>query len=254
MYPGGISMERTLPIDSALLGDVLLRLRRDSPAASLRWTLGGRGAAEVEVGFTTDGPGWTSTARLWNYAGIAMTTATVRLVADAPDEVSLTLEPAPDAAPRPHEEQAAIAELGRAAVDELAEELLWHATRAVSRARGRLTRTRSGSRVRRHPRFIVPSHRRRVPETRTRQDERTLLGPSAALPPGRTARDRARRQLHQQLSEFSAPGAENSTNSCRSSQRQGPKTPPTVVGVLSATGPKVRQLLGAFRPESPISA
>ena len=136
MNPGGISMERTLPIDGALLGDVLLRLRRDCPASSLRWTLGDRGAAEVEVGFTSDGPIWTSTARLWNYAGFAMTTATVRLVATAPDAVHLTLVPTHGSRPVSDEETRSMADLGRAAVDELAEELLWHATRAGLTARG----------------------------------------------------------------------------------------------------------------------
>jgi hypothetical protein len=136
MHPGGISIERTLPIDGALLGDVLLRLRRDCPAASLRWTLGDRGAAEVEVGFTSDGPAWTTRARLWNYAGLAMTTATLRLVAAAPDVVCLTLEPTHGSESTSVEETASMAELGRAAVDELAEELLWHATRAGLTARG----------------------------------------------------------------------------------------------------------------------
>jgi hypothetical protein len=136
MNPGGINVERTLPIDGALLAEVLLRLRRDSPASTLRWTLGDRGAAEIEVSFTSDGPTWTTRVRLWNYAGLSVTPATLRLVATAPDEVHLTLEPAPAPRPASDGDIAAISELGLAAVNELAEELLWHATRAGLTPRG----------------------------------------------------------------------------------------------------------------------
>ena len=136
MDPGGISVERTLPIDGALLGDVLLRLRRDSPAPSLRWTLGDRGAAEVDVCFTSDGPVWTTRVRLWNYSGLAMTTATVQLVATAPDAVRLTLVPVHVPELAPDADGASMTDLGQATVDELSEELLWHATRAGLTARG----------------------------------------------------------------------------------------------------------------------
>ena len=126
MDPEDIGMQRTLPIDGALLADVLLRLRRDSPATVLRWTLGGRGAAEVDVCFTSAGTDWTTTARLWNETGMRMTPATLRLAASSADAVCVTLEPAAPASP----------ELARAAVDEFAEELLWHATRAGITPRG----------------------------------------------------------------------------------------------------------------------
>jgi hypothetical protein len=128
MDPEDIGVQRKLPIDGALLADVLLRLRRDSPATVLRWTLGGRGAAEVDVCFTSAGTEWTTTARLWNETGLAMTPAILRLAVSSADEVCLTLEPA----------EAAIAppDLVRAAVDEFAEELLWHATRAGLTPRG----------------------------------------------------------------------------------------------------------------------
>ena len=126
MDPEDIGMQRILPIDGALLADVLLRLRRDSPATVLRWTLGGRGAAEVDVCFTSAGTDWTTTARLWNETGMRMTPATLRLAASSADAVCVTLEPAAPASP----------ELARAAVDEFAEELLWHATRAGITPRG----------------------------------------------------------------------------------------------------------------------
>jgi len=130
MDPAGIQMTRALPIDGALLGDVLLRLRRDSPASALRWTLGGLGTAEVDARFTSAGPGWTTEARLWNAAGRAVVAVTVRLAASDADEVLLTLESNLAPAPAWGDAGGELSALARAAVDELAEELLWHATRA----------------------------------------------------------------------------------------------------------------------------
>lgn len=134
MDPDQISVERTLPIDGALLGEVLLRLRRDSPASVLRWTLGDRGAAEIDVSFTSAGAVWTTSARLWNHTGLAVTPASLRLVATTPDEVCLTLESAPTGRTAPPTPETT--DLAHAAVDEFAEELLWHATRAGITPRG----------------------------------------------------------------------------------------------------------------------
>ena len=134
MDPDRISVERTLPIDGALLGDVLLRLRRDSPASMLRWTLGDRGAAEIDVSFTSAGAVWTTSARLWNQSGLAVTPASLRLLASTPDEVRLTLEAAAAAGIAGSGPETA--ELANAAADEFAEELLWHATRAGITPRG----------------------------------------------------------------------------------------------------------------------
>jgi hypothetical protein len=128
MDPAAITVVRTLPIDGALLGDVLLRFRRDSSASALRWTLGDRGTAEVDTCFTSAGPGWTTEARLWNTTGRAVTAATLQLVATDVDEVQLTLEP--NLAPVCGADALELSDLARAAVDELAEELLWHASHA----------------------------------------------------------------------------------------------------------------------------
>ena len=130
MDRGGMSVARTLPIDGALLGDVLLRLRRDSATPALRWSLGHRGAAEVDVCFTSAGPAWTTKARLWSHAGMVVTPARLQLVATAADEVRLTLEPLLPTAPAGSHHGCDLLDLARAALDELAEELLWHATRA----------------------------------------------------------------------------------------------------------------------------
>ncbi|HEY5171766.1 MAG TPA: hypothetical protein VIK54_08585 [Acidimicrobiia bacterium] len=127
---GVISVARTLPIDGALLDDVMLRLRRDSAPPSLCWTLGRLGAAEVDTRFTSTGPSWTTEARLWNHDGLAVAAATLHLEASGADEVRLTLEPVLPVAPAQGLNEAELLDLARAAVDELAEEILWHATRA----------------------------------------------------------------------------------------------------------------------------
>jgi len=130
MDRGGMSVARTLPIDGALLGDVILRLRRDSPTPALRWTLGNRGTAEVDVCFASNGPVWTTKVRLWSHVGMVVTPATLELVATGDDEVRLTLEPVPARVAVGTDSASALLDLAHAALDELAEELLWHATHA----------------------------------------------------------------------------------------------------------------------------
>ena len=66
MEPTNKSVTRTLPIDSALVADVLLRLRRDSVGTLVRWTLGDHGTFEVDVNFTSDGTTWSTTGRIWH--------------------------------------------------------------------------------------------------------------------------------------------------------------------------------------------
>ncbi len=116
MDPDGSSVARVLPIDGALLGDVLLRLRRDYANSALRWTLGDR-------------PVWTTTARLWAGTGLAVTAAIVHCVATAADEVHLTLEATLPPTAAWGKDGRELSDLARATLDELAEELLWHATR-----------------------------------------------------------------------------------------------------------------------------
>ena len=124
----GIYVERTLPIDGALLSEVLLRLRRDTEGSTIRWTLGDQGAIEIDVNMVSAGSAWTTTARI--VCGLALVPSTLRLEAVADDAVEVKLEPVP---PMPewlvtHNRE--FASLAQAAVTELAEELLWHAARA----------------------------------------------------------------------------------------------------------------------------
>jgi hypothetical protein len=136
MDAGGISVARTLSIDAALVPNVLIRLRRDVPGGVARWTLGGRGSAEVDVEFFpivsevgAAGPVWSSTARLWGPDGVAMLAAVAEIRTQAVDTCELVLRPATDLAPWWSARIPVLLDLARAALDELSEELLFHATR-----------------------------------------------------------------------------------------------------------------------------
>ena len=136
MDAGGISVARALPIDAALAGDVLIRLRRDTAGSVARWTLGRRGVAELDVDFLpildADGatsPAWTSTGRLWDPDGIALMHVVIELRAETVDGCELTLRPAAELTPWWSARLPELLELAHATLDELSEELLWHATR-----------------------------------------------------------------------------------------------------------------------------
>ena len=136
MDAGGISVARTLSIDAALVPNVLIRLRRDVPGGVARWTLGGRGSAEVDVEFFpivseagAAGPVWSSTARLWGPDGVAMLATVAEIRTQAVDSCELVLRPATDLAPWWTARLPALLDLAHAALDELSEELLFHATR-----------------------------------------------------------------------------------------------------------------------------
>ncbi len=129
---GGISVVRTLPIDAALVNTVLLGLRRDTAGSSAGWSLGGRGSAEVDVDFLrapTQPASWTTSARLWDPEAIAVVRAAVDLTAVSADACELAIRPDIPLTAWWSERLPALLELARAALDELAEELLWHATR-----------------------------------------------------------------------------------------------------------------------------
>jgi len=139
MDGGDITVTRALPIDGALVGDVLLRLRRDTPRSAASWTLGSLGAVEIDTRFSratsdaaldiTDGALWATTGRLWDCDAIAVVPVVVELTAVANDACRLTLRPEAERSPWWSARQPALAQLAAAALDELAEELLWHASR-----------------------------------------------------------------------------------------------------------------------------
>jgi hypothetical protein len=142
MSGGSICVTRSLPIDAALVGTVLVQLRRDTPGSSTAWTLGGRGSAQVDVNFypvistlnitaangaPAEKPAWTTSARLWDPEAVAMVRAVVEVSAVATDECELTIRPDLPLAPWWEARIPALVDLAQATIDELAEEMLWHA-------------------------------------------------------------------------------------------------------------------------------
>jgi hypothetical protein len=127
--PQRINVARALPIDGALLGDALLRLRRDAAGAPLRWNLGDRGAVEIDVNFVT-APEWRTPVRVWDTAGLALATCTLDINTTV-DSVTVQLTVDHPLLPWWAERIARLLDLVQAVVDELAEELLWHASRAA---------------------------------------------------------------------------------------------------------------------------
>ncbi|MDZ4827336.1 MAG: hypothetical protein SGJ13_12870 [Actinomycetota bacterium] len=126
---------RALPIDATLVNNVLLHLRRDVAATHTCWTLGDRGSIELDVHFmpvmvsSQAGPTWTSSARLYDPAHVAVTLATVEIVVRSAESADLVLRPRGDLDPWWSARKPALFALASAAIDELAEEMLWHATR-----------------------------------------------------------------------------------------------------------------------------
>ena len=136
MEPGSISVSRTLPIDGALLADVLRRLRRDAAGPALRWTLGDLGSAEVDINFVSGRDGFGTVARVWDARGLAVASVALSLTAVADDAIQLRLRPTTALTPWWQERVGELLELAQAVINELAEELLWHATRAGIAANG----------------------------------------------------------------------------------------------------------------------
>ena len=137
MDGGSLCVGRELAIDAALIGDVLRRLRRDTPGGRAVWTLGGHGTAELDIDFfpvfsVAANPAWTTTARLWDPAAVAMVHAVLELAAVSPDSCELILRPEAPLSPWWAACVAELLALARAALDEVAEELLWYATRSVA--------------------------------------------------------------------------------------------------------------------------
>ena len=137
---GGIKgVTRGLPIDAALVGDVLTQLRRDTLGPATAWTLGGRGSADLDVEFypvlddettpDTALPAWTTTARLWDADGLAVVYSVLELTAVSSDACELSIRPELPLTPWWSARTSALLDLAQATLDELAEELLWHATR-----------------------------------------------------------------------------------------------------------------------------
>lgn len=131
-----ISITRRLPIEGESLGPVLARLRVETCGTTLRWSLGDRGSCEFDLRFDrqvvdADGAvlGYESTAALWDPAGCSPATISVRLVGCEDHESQLEFRPSEAIGEWWTAHLAAYLDLAHAALEELAQELLFQATR-----------------------------------------------------------------------------------------------------------------------------
>ena len=121
---------RRLPIGADELERVLLRLRRDCVDQQISWTLGDHGACELDATFlrvaSGGPPTFAARGRLWDRAHLALAPIAI-VITVRDDECDIEARPGVLAAWwRKHPSQ--YARLARAAVEELAQELLWCAT------------------------------------------------------------------------------------------------------------------------------
>jgi hypothetical protein len=131
-----ISITRRLPIEGETLGHVLARLRAETCGTTLRWSLGERGSCEFDLRFDrdvldADGAriGYESTALLWDPAGCSPATVTVTLLGCDDGESQLDFVPGEALGTWWTAHLAAYLDLAHAALEELAQELLFQATR-----------------------------------------------------------------------------------------------------------------------------
>jgi hypothetical protein len=131
-----ISITRRLPIEGDVLEHVLDRLRAEACGTTLRWSLGERGTCEFDLRFDrkvldADGTpiGYESTSALWDTAGCSPATITVTLVGCEDHESQLDFVPGETLGAWWTAHLAAYLDLAHAALEELAQELLFQATR-----------------------------------------------------------------------------------------------------------------------------
>jgi hypothetical protein len=124
-----ISITRRLPIEGEALGDVLARLRAETSGTTLHWNLGTHGSCDVDVMF---GPSraagarngvWQTTAQLHGPGPSGGAAVDVSVTGCGPRESQLVFRPADPATLRGR------LELANAAIEELAQELLFQHSR-----------------------------------------------------------------------------------------------------------------------------
>jgi hypothetical protein len=127
-----IELTRRLPIDGGSLADVLARLRAETSGTILRWNLGARGSCEIDVSFSgrpAEGIGFTTSAKFWGPGRVAGASVQVVLVACEDDESQLEFHPAATVGDWWCDHISAFLDLAHAALEELAQELLWQHAR-----------------------------------------------------------------------------------------------------------------------------
>jgi hypothetical protein len=128
-----ISITRRIPIEPDALAPVLARLRAETSGSVLTWSLGERGSCEIDVTFRYPMPagcvGFATTGRLRDPQGIAVAPIMVSLVACGARESELAFHPAEPVAGWWSSHIPQYLDLAHAAVEELAQELLFQHTR-----------------------------------------------------------------------------------------------------------------------------
>jgi hypothetical protein len=135
-----IEVTRTVRLGAAAFADALVGLRREMTGLDHRFHLGDRGTFELDARLSPPGPSSLGRAelngRLWNPSGDSVVPVRIRATSD--DGVTIVaLLPSRDIADWFADHLAEYLDLAHAALDELCEELLYHA--AVER-RARETR------------------------------------------------------------------------------------------------------------------
>jgi hypothetical protein len=134
MGPASITVVRELPIDASLVDEVLARLRRDAAGRPRAyWTLGDRGSADLDVAFTAASddrtPAWVASGRLCDPEQLAAAGIVVEVRVRDAATCTVELRPSGPLGAWWDARLPEFLDLAHAALDELAEELLWHATR-----------------------------------------------------------------------------------------------------------------------------
>ncbi len=128
-----ISVARRLPIDAEQLARVVARLRLDTDAPSVSWNLGDRGSCEVDTAFAPfsheGGIAFTTTALLWDTEHLGLATVNVTLVPCDERESELVFHPSEAIGDWWSARLPAYLDLAHAALEELAQELLWQHSR-----------------------------------------------------------------------------------------------------------------------------
>jgi hypothetical protein len=129
-----ISITRRLPIEGSSLGRVLARLQAETSGNQVRWNLGERGSCELDVTFARGQAGATrfvTSARLWDPANTSCATVAVSLATCEGHESQLEIHPAEAIGEWWTVRLPAYLDLAHAALEELAQELLFQHTRVL---------------------------------------------------------------------------------------------------------------------------
>jgi hypothetical protein len=126
-----ISITRRLPIAPGALDAVVTRLRYENGGSTARWTLGERGSCEFDVTFSRADAAFLSTAMLWAPERQAFATLAVSLAPCDGGQTELALHPCEPIGEWWSDRLPAFLDLAHAALEELAEELLWQHSRVA---------------------------------------------------------------------------------------------------------------------------